>query len=493
MKKPISLFLLIILVLMMIGCTGKGEQKSPQTSDPIQKEMEQSRTENETQVTPEEVKPLRPEEVFDKVYDYFAAGKPKKRIALSLEAAYYVGIDKEEHIISFMYASEDHTQGVVLELDRAGNLNVLVNIKSLNEGVIGTATIKAADYYYGYEFSDFTYQSEKTNWSYDNFKIRANAYIRDTLIYAEHILKDYVDVDLASLGFASWESPGFFLEGMFGPDDVAGMWDYKSRSSNEYSNRLFLVGDKAYWRGYEESYASAMTSDALTESDEFLLGTDMVIGVYDFFTGEMVIVTDYATDDEDQYNQFRHYVYRDADRNLCMRVESVYGGLSDREDGKVYTKIENDREVKLTARTYDPTKGGKEELDFGTHTSEESKTESSTSTTQSSGSYSTEGGTYQTILDEYTQKMEKATPGLVAAYERESAGITDIDRLAKICNKQVEKLAEICNEGVGKMAELMFEQGDSYETYERWTGKLMDVYMDLSDEIMNVYLNSDFY
>ena len=105
---------------------------------------------------------------------------------------------------------------------------------------------------------------------------------------------------------------------------------------------------------------------------------------------------------------------------------------------------------------------------------------------------STDGdnSSYQSILDTYTEKMEKAVPGLVSQYRSEASGVSDIGKLAEICNDKVGKLAEISNEGVGKMAELMNSRGDSYSTYEGWAGKLMDNYSDIAQEIQDAYLDS---
>ena len=105
---------------------------------------------------------------------------------------------------------------------------------------------------------------------------------------------------------------------------------------------------------------------------------------------------------------------------------------------------------------------------------------------------STDGdnSSYQSILDTYTEKMENAVPGLVSQYRSEASGVSDIGKLAEICNDKVGKLAEICNEGVGKMAELMNSRGDSYSTYEGWAGKLMDNYSDIAQEIQDAYLDS---
>lgn len=98
--------------------------------------------------------------------------------------------------------------------------------------------------------------------------------------------------------------------------------------------------------------------------------------------------------------------------------------------------------------------------------------------------------TYAGILETYTNKMKAAVPGLVSEYENESAGISDITRLAEICNDKVEDLAELCNEGVGKMAELMYDNNDSYDTYSNWSEKLMNNYIEIAQEIQDAYINS---
>lgn len=100
------------------------------------------------------------------------------------------------------------------------------------------------------------------------------------------------------------------------------------------------------------------------------------------------------------------------------------------------------------------------------------------------------GSSYQAILDDYTEKMEDAVPGLVDEYHSESAGVSDIEELAEICNDKVSDLAEICNEGISEMASLMYKKDDSYSTYEDWAGKLMDNYTEIADEIMDAYLDS---
>ena len=97
---------------------------------------------------------------------------------------------------------------------------------------------------------------------------------------------------------------------------------------------------------------------------------------------------------------------------------------------------------------------------------------------------------YSGILEIYSEKMEKAVPGLVNEYKNESAGVHDITRLAEICNDKVGNLADICNEGVGLMADLMYKNGDSYDIYSGWAEKLMNNYMDIAQEIQNAYMDS---
>lgn len=100
---------------------------------------------------------------------------------------------------------------------------------------------------------------------------------------------------------------------------------------------------------------------------------------------------------------------------------------------------------------------------------------------------------YEGILNTYTRKMNDALPGLISAYRSEASGVSDINRLAEICNDKISKLAEICNEGVSEMAELMYSRGDAYGTYESWSGKLMDNYSNIAGEIQDVYIFSASY
>ena len=99
---------------------------------------------------------------------------------------------------------------------------------------------------------------------------------------------------------------------------------------------------------------------------------------------------------------------------------------------------------------------------------------------------------YKRILDEYTIKIKEATPGLIQEYKKEAPNNTGgLEGLAELSNAKVAKLAEINNDGVGEMASVMLKKGSgSYEDYEEWAGKLMEVYMDEAGKIMEEYMNS---
>ena len=270
---------------------------------------------------------------------------------------------------------------------------------------------------------------------------------------------------------------------MISADDVAGMWDYKSVSNNEYSSRLYLIDDKIYWRGYEESYADAITAQVVTESDDFILSQGLTMSVFDPWTGEIVVSDNYIGNDDNTHEEFRRYIYRNDEGQLCMRVESVYLGMSNSEDGKVYIKLDDESKVSISPSIYDPTNETGTETDEDQDLSENGIENNDSDTASGNNSY-------QAILVEYTRKMGNAVDGLVSEYRSEAAGVSSIDRLAEICNDKVGDLAEICNEGIGEMADLMYSKGDSYETYESWAGKLQDNYTEIAQEIQDAYLDS---
>lgn len=100
--------------------------------------------------------------------------------------------------------------------------------------------------------------------------------------------------------------------------------------------------------------------------------------------------------------------------------------------------------------------------------------------------------THQSILDDYTQKIEEATPRLIEEYYEEAALNTNgLEGLATLSNDKVLELADICTNGVEEMAEVMWYTGSgSYSEYEEWAAKLYDVYMDEAGKITEAYMNS---
>ena len=99
---------------------------------------------------------------------------------------------------------------------------------------------------------------------------------------------------------------------------------------------------------------------------------------------------------------------------------------------------------------------------------------------------------YQEILTEYSEKLRAATPGLIEEYKAEAANNTaGLDGLAEISNEKIGKLAEISNDGVEKMAGVMYTTGSgSYDDYEAWAKKLMDVYTEEAGKISDAYIDS---
>lgn len=99
---------------------------------------------------------------------------------------------------------------------------------------------------------------------------------------------------------------------------------------------------------------------------------------------------------------------------------------------------------------------------------------------------------YQSIFDDYTAKLQSATPSLIEEYKSEAAANNaGLEGLAEICNNKVAELAEIANNGVSEMADYMLKHGSgNYDEYEEWSSKLYSVYDDEAQKIMDVYMNS---
>lgn len=98
---------------------------------------------------------------------------------------------------------------------------------------------------------------------------------------------------------------------------------------------------------------------------------------------------------------------------------------------------------------------------------------------------------YQSILEDYTKKLQEASPRLVNEYNKEYPSMNgDVNALAELSNKKIEKLAEISNDGTTEMAKLQLAGKSDYSVYEEWAGKLIDVYTQEAQKIMDAYLAS---
>lgn len=121
-----------------------------------------------------------------------------------------------------------------------------------------------------------------------------------------------------------------------------------------------------------------------------------------------------------------------------------------------------------------------------TSTSTKSKTKKTTAKSEAK-----KYNSYQSILDDYTKKLQEASPKLVDEYNNEYPALNgDINALAELSNKKVEKLAEISNDGTTEMAKLQLAGESDYSVYEEWAGKLIDVYTQEAQKIMDAYLAS---
>ncbi len=100
--------------------------------------------------------------------------------------------------------------------------------------------------------------------------------------------------------------------------------------------------------------------------------------------------------------------------------------------------------------------------------------------------------TYETVLEEYTNKLQEATPKLIEEYKNEATKNTDgLQGLASLCNDKVSELAKISTDGIQEMAQLMLHSGSgSYDEYQEWSTKLQNVYMDEAAKIQDTYMSS---
>lgn len=301
---------------------------------------------------------------FGTIYDYYCENGLDTGNGLFLcgitsfshDTSCLLGVNKETEELLFGLQLKDNSAIVSIALNKTGEVNITVNTSSNNESVTGTIQINASEYKYGDTLSDFSYASAERDWGYDNFLIRANDYIRNTLLYAD-LQIDMLDLDLSleKLGFSSYKTPNIFTE-TIGADDVAGMWecrndDERSDSVTSWPNRIFMIDDSIYWQSWDPN-DSAPSADQMMSND-YLLSKDIEIAPFDALTGELIITDTNDNTSNTFKDYYRRYVYYDSSGTLKMRVESLYSGLSDFEDGKVYTKISDESPVHLSVSSDD--------------------------------------------------------------------------------------------------------------------------------------------
>ncbi|MBO5797421.1 MAG: hypothetical protein J6R77_03625 [Clostridia bacterium] len=95
---------------------------------------------------------------------------------------------------------------------------------------------------------------------------------------------------------------------------------------------------------------------------------------------------------------------------------------------------------------------------------------------------------YLDIYEEYTAKMQEATPQLIAEFRAAAGAESDIIRLSELSTAKTEQLALISSEGMQKMAEIPLEYNGDYAAYDEWAAKLMDVYTAEAEKINAVYM-----
>lgn len=98
----------------------------------------------------------------------------------------------------------------------------------------------------------------------------------------------------------------------------------------------------------------------------------------------------------------------------------------------------------------------------------------------------------QEIVEEYSGKMQEATPKLMEAFKSDVQATTDSRDLAALYNQKIEVLAELCNEGYTAIWELLFENGiefsdTDYDKYAEYEQELDRVYEDETMKISDLY------
>lgn len=273
------------------------------------------------------------------------------------------------------------------------------------------------------------------------------------------------------LGGQLWEVGAiYYRNSIIDIHDSEGLEDlYDSIYLNFYKDGSFIYIDLYPKEGTYTKY------DGDGTYDYYLLKTERVLK-YDSESGEFV-------ENESSSSSKKTYIIAVLDDDTIEFVEfdSITGKAKADDDPLFFVKSDDESSFISDNKREIANNNDENGSNSGTEANNDNA---------SIGDSSLSENSYESILNEYTKKMEEAVPELVREYNNEASGISDINRLAEICNDKVEDLAEICNEGIEKMANLMYSKGDSYSTYESWAGKLQDEYAELATEIQDAYIDS---
>lgn len=275
------------------------------------------------------------------------------------EDSYLWGLDSDGEHIAMVYFPDGENIAFYGKLDRYGMLDALVIVETDNEYVSGSIIIDARTYQYDEILSDFSYESEQRAWRYENFKLRASAYIRDTLMYVNCMI-DQLDLglSLADLGFATFEEVSFF-ENEITQEDLAGIWELVTDDDSKLS--CYMAKNSSY----EWSWNGTTSPVTIHNVEEYLPqlydSESLTISEYDYVAGKRYVYTVLNENIVEEEDVLRRCIFRDEDGTLYMRMESSHIGMTHSFDGLLFVKKENAPDgVRVT--NYIPTQGERRAL-----------------------------------------------------------------------------------------------------------------------------------
>ena len=266
------------------------------------------------------------------------------------EGTYGIWYVPDSDTFQFTYLSNDHTTTVLIEPGRDGASSARVIIQSDNETVTGDVDFQSADYVFGRPFADYRYTTEYRNWGYENFNVRADRAIRNTLLYAEMMLIDAnIQVTLSDLGFAGWKHASM-IRG-FDEREIAGRWEYHREDENASDSGTWplcfcLLDGAVYGWAFNPEDGNRLTVEEIrANAAGLLLAESLRVSPYDGVTGEIIATCSQPGAEDPE--QLRLVIDRDDQEKLRMRVEALDGGLNTPLDSLVFTKAEDPDEVTL--------------------------------------------------------------------------------------------------------------------------------------------------